>query len=473
MKRPQLECSGCEVRNLASSLEVTNDDGLCHRSRRGERDRGHGCMITADGAYAARLARGAATSWFPERWTLDGPEPYAVPLPGNQPEEPGTRGAAAGGRAGAHPPAWRTGGTRSRCSIRPGPGPVNCRWARSNAGRGTELRLLPPAPGGDRAYALAAGPELHHRCGWWRAAPSGPSGSPRCRGAARAGSGWTATGRLLALDRERTGRTKTVVVDLERGGEVSPLLQITEDSDDRLLLADADSGLLLIRSDAPAGPGAARLGRAGQHAARCASRSALRLGGRAADAVRHPAGADADAGELRGGAADRAAALTGRSRRRGRLARACGGPLSGGSTNCPRPRVVGGGWAVDPGRGAATAVRDGGGAVRGVAGGGACGGGGRGVVGLASGGGGGGGGGGGATPSPPSPRMSRAPRSPGGVHRTEALECLCRAAVGAGGSHRAGGCRRSDRRVAPTTSHRPEERLLDSPAFQRRILSTG
>src|SRR5690348_16595572 len=49
------------------------------------------CAITADGAYAARLAlRGGSGCWFPERWTLDGPEPYAVPLPGNQPEEPGT-----------------------------------------------------------------------------------------------------------------------------------------------------------------------------------------------------------------------------------------------------------------------------------------------------------------------------------------------------------------------------------------------
>jgi hypothetical protein len=64
---------------------------------------------------------------------------------------------------------------------------------------------------------------------------------------------------MLALDRTRDGRTKTVVVDLERGGEMSPLLQIADDSDDRLLLADADSGLLLIRSDAPS-PGRERLG---------------------------------------------------------------------------------------------------------------------------------------------------------------------------------------------------------------------
>ena len=83
------------------------------------------------------------------------------------------------------------------------------------------------------------------------------------------------TGRLLALDRCQDGRTKTVVVDLERGGEVSPLLQIAEDSNDRLLLADPDSGLLLIRSDAPS-PGARRASAGACSAAPCrsASRSA-------------------------------------------------------------------------------------------------------------------------------------------------------------------------------------------------------
>jgi hypothetical protein len=48
-----------------------------------------GCAITVDGSYAARLARDG-DCLYPERWTLDGPEPYAVPLPAHQPEEPGT-----------------------------------------------------------------------------------------------------------------------------------------------------------------------------------------------------------------------------------------------------------------------------------------------------------------------------------------------------------------------------------------------
>ncbi|NDZ80011.1 hypothetical protein G3I19_16105, partial [Streptomyces sp. SID10853] len=49
-----------------------------------------GLTIAGDGSYAARLARRAGDAWFPERWTLDGPEPYAVELPGLQPEEPGS-----------------------------------------------------------------------------------------------------------------------------------------------------------------------------------------------------------------------------------------------------------------------------------------------------------------------------------------------------------------------------------------------
>ncbi len=62
------------------------------------------CAITADGSYAARLAP-AGDCLFPERWTLDGPEPYAVPLPGNPAGGARHRGAADGRRAGAHPAA--------------------------------------------------------------------------------------------------------------------------------------------------------------------------------------------------------------------------------------------------------------------------------------------------------------------------------------------------------------------------------
>ncbi|MDN3263457.1 hypothetical protein QWJ26_27320 [Streptomyces sp. CSDS2] len=215
-----------------------------------------GCVITADGAYAARLAP-AGDCWFPERWTLDGPEPYAVPLPGNQPEEPGTGVQPMGdGRVLVHRPS----ASRHLFSLLYPAGPGTGELPLGSVecpGPGTRLVLLPPAPGGTRAYALAGGPRSS--VVWLVAGGAGgPERLAEVPGRCSGGVWLDGTGRLLALDRELGGRTKTVVVDLERG-VVSPLLQITDDSDDRLLLADPDSGLLLISSDAPS-PGQERLG---------------------------------------------------------------------------------------------------------------------------------------------------------------------------------------------------------------------
>ncbi|MEG3626435.1 hypothetical protein [Streptomyces poriticola] len=216
------------------------------------------CTITADGAYAARLAR-SGDSWYPERWTLDGPEPYAVPLPGNQPEEPGTGLMPMGdGRVLIH---RRAAGRHLFTLLYPtGPdtgelplGSVEC------PPDTTRLRLLPPAPGGERAYALAVG---RRSTAVWLVAGGafGPELLAEVPGRCSGGVWLDRTARMLALDRETGGRTKAVVVDLERGGEVSPLLQIAADSDDRVLLADPESGLLLLRSDAPAPGAEPRLG---------------------------------------------------------------------------------------------------------------------------------------------------------------------------------------------------------------------
>ncbi|MEV5276624.1 hypothetical protein [Streptomyces sp. NPDC051993] len=205
--------------------------------------------ITANGAYAARLVRhGGQDTWFPERWTLDGPEPYAVPLPGNQPEEPDAGVLPmADGRVLIH---RRIADRHSFALLYPtGPGTGELPLGSVEAAP-DGLVLLPPSPDGSCAYALAAGPA---DTALWLVAGGafGPELVARVKGHCSGGVWLDRTGRMLALDRELDGRTKAVAVDLERGGEVTELLEITEDSDDRLLLADADSGLLLIRSNAP------------------------------------------------------------------------------------------------------------------------------------------------------------------------------------------------------------------------------
>ncbi|MFE7119749.1 hypothetical protein ACFU99_30465, partial [Streptomyces sp. NPDC057654] len=215
-----------------------------------------GLTIAADGSYAARLALGgpAGTTggWFPERWTLTGPEPYAVPLPGSQPEEPDSEVLPlTDGRVLIRRRVAERHTLTLLYPTGPGTGEVPL-----GAVECERLTLLPPAPDGSSVYALAPG---RHGTDLWlvHGGSFGPEHVAEVPGHCTGGSWLDRTGRLLALDRELAGRTKAVVVDLERGGETSPLLQITRESDDRLLLADPDSGLLLVRSDAP---GETRLG---------------------------------------------------------------------------------------------------------------------------------------------------------------------------------------------------------------------
>ncbi|QES50368.1 hypothetical protein DEJ50_23655 [Streptomyces venezuelae] len=212
--------------------------------------------IAADGSYAARLA-GDADARYPERWTLDGPEPYAVPLPLEQPEEADSEVLPlADGRVLIH---RRVADRHAFALLYPtGPRTGELPLGSVPAGEGLHVSLLPPSPDGRSAYALAvaAGAETVV----WRVAGGGPGGPERVAripGRCTGGVWLDRTGRLLALDRAQGGRTKAIAVDLGRAGEISPLLQIAEASNDRLLLADPDSGLLLIRSDAP---GEQRLG---------------------------------------------------------------------------------------------------------------------------------------------------------------------------------------------------------------------
>ncbi|MEU1278945.1 hypothetical protein [Streptomyces sp. NPDC005805] len=212
-------------------------------------------VIAADGSYAARIA-GTGDALFAERWTLGGPEPYAVPLPVGQPEEPDTGVLPlADGRVLV---ARRVDGRYTFSLLYPtGPGTGELALGAVPA---EELTLLPPSPDGARAYALVPG--AHATAVWLVAGgPAGPERVAQVPGHCSGGAWLDREGRLLALDRRLPGGgpVKTVAVDLARDGEVTPLLQITESSDDRLLLADPDSGLILVRSDAPT-PGRDRLG---------------------------------------------------------------------------------------------------------------------------------------------------------------------------------------------------------------------
>ncbi|MFF0445117.1 hypothetical protein ACFYT4_01635 [Streptomyces sp. NPDC004609] len=205
-----------------------------------------GFSVSADGAYAALLA-GDAEALFPERWTLDGPEPYPVPLPLDRPEEHGTEVLPlADGRVLIRRRVMERHLFSLLYPTGPGTGELPLGGVES-----TELVLLPSAPDSVRVYAVAPG--KRSTAVWLVAGGAfGPERVAEVPGHCSGGVWLDRTGRMLALDRRLDdGPVKAVAVDLERGGEVTPLLQIAEDSDDRLLLAAPDSGLLLIRSNAP------------------------------------------------------------------------------------------------------------------------------------------------------------------------------------------------------------------------------
>ncbi|MFF4869314.1 hypothetical protein ACIPQA_04650 [Streptomyces sp. NPDC090109] len=242
----------------ACAIETTAEDDDREGKYGGSTGRPTGFTTTANGAYAAGLA-GAGDALYVERWTLDGPEPYAVPLPLDQPEEPHTQLLPlADGRVLV---CRRVDGRRRSFSLLypTGPATGELRLGSVDAPGSEDLVLLPPSPDGICAYALCVGPDTTTL--WLVAGGAfGPERVAEVRGRCSGGVWLDRTGRMLALDRRLgDGPVKAVAVDLERGGEVTPLLQITEESDDRLLLADPDSGLLLIRSDAPS-PGHDRLG---------------------------------------------------------------------------------------------------------------------------------------------------------------------------------------------------------------------
>lgn len=213
-----------------------------------------GFAVAADGSYAACLAEASGSGggrWYAERWTLTGPEPCAEPLPGARPEEVSAKVLPlSDGRVLL---LRRMGDRQDVVLLHPtGSGTAEVPVCSLP---GTDVRLLPPSPAAGSAFALVPGPAGDTEV-WQVHGPGGPVRVAAVAGRCTGGVWLDRGGRLLAVDRERDGRTKTVAVDLHTG-EAADLLRITEDSDDRLLLAEPDSGLLVLRSDAP---GTYRLG---------------------------------------------------------------------------------------------------------------------------------------------------------------------------------------------------------------------
>ena len=204
-----------------------------------------GFTTAADGSYAACLAaHGDDDAWYPERWDADGPSPTPSPCP-----EParGSRLPARSVDGGPHPPP----GCSRTTPPAPDPtGPGMGELPLGSLGAGEEDVAAAAVP--DREV-LAVAFDAHAATStvWLVHGGHGSLRGTPVPGRYRLAP-WPDCGWMLAPDREAEGGgpVKTVAVDLHRD-ETSPLLQITEDSDDRLLLAEPDSGLLIVRSNAP------------------------------------------------------------------------------------------------------------------------------------------------------------------------------------------------------------------------------
>ena len=125
------------------------------------------------------------------------------------------------------------------------------------------LRLLAlPAAGPGAPVAVALGSDARPVTSVWLISADGaaPQQVAEFPGLAGGGVWLDRGGRMLALDHVRQGGSgpivKTVALDLATG-TMSPLLELAPDSNDRLVLADPGSGLIIVRSDAA---GADRLG---------------------------------------------------------------------------------------------------------------------------------------------------------------------------------------------------------------------
>ncbi|MFE6870251.1 alpha/beta fold hydrolase [Kitasatospora sp. NPDC057692] len=216
--------------------------------------------FAADGGHAACLASAADGGWYVESWHLptDGPAvPAGLHLPGNRFES--FRSQLVALPDGSVLVCRHDGERHDLVTLRPGADPdgqpVTAERPLATL-RMPGLRLLPlpaGAPSGPGApVALALGSDTRPATTVWlvRADGSAPQQVAEIPGLHGGGVWLDRGGALLALDRVRDGLVRTVVLDL-RSGTVTPLLEIGERSNDRLVLFDPDSRFALVRSDAP------------------------------------------------------------------------------------------------------------------------------------------------------------------------------------------------------------------------------
>ncbi|WP_235618898.1 alpha/beta hydrolase family protein [Embleya scabrispora] len=210
-----------------------------------------GWSFAADGGHAACLATPGDGTWRVESWSLrPGRASGAIPVGTGTPERlhtqllalPDGRVLACRHEPGRHELALLeaddAGSERHVTTVRlPG------------------LRLL-PYPGTD-ALALALGADTTPSTTVWLVREDGRLDPVAELSGLYSGGVWLdPNGGRLALDEVRGGRIKTVALDLATA-TVRPFLELTDESNDRLLLADPVGGLLVIASDAP---GSDRLG---------------------------------------------------------------------------------------------------------------------------------------------------------------------------------------------------------------------
>ena len=251
-----------------------------------------GFTFSANGRYAACLATSGDGGWYPESWRLGGGD--SAGQGGEQvvgglivgglggPAQPGSDGDAAipvplpqAPGAGSESPhsqlvslsdgrvliCRHVAPDRHELVVRT---PASVRESSVGTLRGTTLRLMAmpaPEPGGPVAVAL--GTDTRQVTSVWLVSADGaaqPQQVAEFAGISGGGVWLDRGGRLLALDHvPPTGSAgfgaygpvvKTVRLDLATGA-VSPLLELTPQSNDRLVAADPGTGLILVRSDAP------------------------------------------------------------------------------------------------------------------------------------------------------------------------------------------------------------------------------